>query len=156
MKLGCSECLCIAIESHRPQLLRALLTRTNLVYRDMFWAPTPRECASNAWDSQHSVKNSSAASHRRRQRPLVRRAQRLRPHADRRGHLHPIRTNLAFSNLNSGVAATDGAMGQQRRVRRRANAPAVRTIRLRGSSILSSDRPHVVQMPFLQTHRPTQ
>ena len=45
MKFGCSECLCIAIESHRPALLKFLLQRTDIVYRDVFWAPTPREWA---------------------------------------------------------------------------------------------------------------
>ena len=43
MKFGCSECLCIAIESHRHALLKSLLQRTDIVYRDIFWAPTPRE-----------------------------------------------------------------------------------------------------------------
>ena len=41
MKFGCSECLCIAIESHRPALLKSLLQRSDVVYRDMFWAPSP-------------------------------------------------------------------------------------------------------------------
>ena len=40
-KFGCSECLCIAIESHRAALLMSLLQRSNVMYRDMFWAPTP-------------------------------------------------------------------------------------------------------------------
>ena len=39
MKFGCSECLCIAIESHRPALLKSLLQRSDVVYRDLFWAP---------------------------------------------------------------------------------------------------------------------
>ena len=43
MKFGCSECLCIAIESHRHALLKSLLQRTDIVYRDIYWAPTPRE-----------------------------------------------------------------------------------------------------------------
>ena len=42
MKFGCSECLCIAIESHRPALLKSLLQRTDIEYHDIFWAPTPR------------------------------------------------------------------------------------------------------------------
>ena len=41
MKFGCSECLCIAIESHRPELLKSLLQRSDFVYWDMFWAPYP-------------------------------------------------------------------------------------------------------------------
>ena len=41
MKFGCSECLCIAVESHRPSLLKALFQRSDIVYRDMFWAPYP-------------------------------------------------------------------------------------------------------------------
>ena len=45
MKFGCSECLCIAIESHRPALLKSLLQQTDIEYRDLFWAPTPREWA---------------------------------------------------------------------------------------------------------------
>ena len=45
MKFGCSECLCIAIESHRPALLKSLLQRSDVVYRDMFWAPY-----SSKWD----------------------------------------------------------------------------------------------------------
>ena len=47
MEFGCSECLCIAIESHRPALLRSLLQQTSVVYRDIFWVPTPREWASS-------------------------------------------------------------------------------------------------------------
>ena len=41
MKFGCSECVCIAIESHGPALLKSLLQRSDIVYRDMFWAPCP-------------------------------------------------------------------------------------------------------------------
>ena len=41
MKIGCSECLCIAIESHRSALLESLLQRSDVQYRDIFWAPTP-------------------------------------------------------------------------------------------------------------------
>ena len=41
MNYGCSECLSIAIESRRPELLKALLERPNIAYRDMFWAPMP-------------------------------------------------------------------------------------------------------------------
>ena len=37
---GCSECLCIAIESHRPALLSELLGR-DVVYRDMYWSTRP-------------------------------------------------------------------------------------------------------------------
>ena len=47
MGFGCSECLCIAIECHRPALLKSLLRRTDIVYRDIFWAPTPREWTEN-------------------------------------------------------------------------------------------------------------
>ena len=47
MKFGCSECLCIAIESHRPALLKSLLFGTDIVYRDIFWTPTPRKWAKN-------------------------------------------------------------------------------------------------------------
>lgn len=44
MNYGCSERLCIAIECHRPSLLKSLLERPNIVYRDIFWArlPIPR------------------------------------------------------------------------------------------------------------------
>ena len=45
MKFGCSECLCIAIESHRPALLKSLLQRSDVVYRDMFWARYPSKWA---------------------------------------------------------------------------------------------------------------
>ena len=38
---GCSECLCIAIESHRPELLGELLAR-DVLYRDMYWSTRPR------------------------------------------------------------------------------------------------------------------
>lgn len=41
MKIGCSECMCIAIESHRPALLKSLLQRSDIVYRDIYWAPYP-------------------------------------------------------------------------------------------------------------------
>ena len=41
MNFGCSECLCIAIESHRTALLKSLLEPLNVVYRDMFWARQP-------------------------------------------------------------------------------------------------------------------
>ena len=41
MNFGCSQCLCIAIESHRSALLKSLLERPNVVYRDMFWARQP-------------------------------------------------------------------------------------------------------------------
>ena len=41
MKIGCSECICIAIESHRTVLLKRLLLRSNVQYRDIFWAPAP-------------------------------------------------------------------------------------------------------------------
>ena len=41
MKIGCSECLCIAIESHRSALLKWLLQRSDVQYRDIYWAPTP-------------------------------------------------------------------------------------------------------------------
>ena len=41
MRIGCSECLCIAIESHRPALLKSLLQRADVVYRDIYWAPAP-------------------------------------------------------------------------------------------------------------------
>lgn len=39
MNYGCSECLCMAIESHRLSLLRMLLERPGIEYRDLFWAP---------------------------------------------------------------------------------------------------------------------
>ena len=45
MKFGCSECMCIAIESHQPALLKSLLQRSDIVYRDLFWAPYPSD-----WD----------------------------------------------------------------------------------------------------------
>ena len=41
VRVGCSECVCIAIESHCPALLRTLLARRHVVYRDVFWAPLP-------------------------------------------------------------------------------------------------------------------
>ena len=41
-KYGCSECLCIAIESHRSALVSDLLNRKNVVYRDMYWSTRPR------------------------------------------------------------------------------------------------------------------
>ena len=41
MIIGCSECLCIAIESHRSALLKWLLQRSDVQYRDTYWAPTP-------------------------------------------------------------------------------------------------------------------
>ena len=41
MKFGCSECLCIAIESHSSALLKSLLEAFDVQYRDIFWAPTP-------------------------------------------------------------------------------------------------------------------
>ena len=41
-KYGCSEGLCIAIESHRPELLGELLGRKNVVCRDMYWSTRPR------------------------------------------------------------------------------------------------------------------
>ena len=47
IEFGCSECLCIAIESHRPELLQSLLQRTGLVYRDIYWVPAPREWVMN-------------------------------------------------------------------------------------------------------------
>ena len=53
MKFGCSECLCIAIESHRPALLKSLLQRSDVVYRDMFWAPYPHN-----WSAYSSVESS--------------------------------------------------------------------------------------------------
>lgn len=37
MELGCSECVCVAIESHSTALLRALLDRPDVAFRDMFW-----------------------------------------------------------------------------------------------------------------------
>ena len=43
MKIGCSECLCIAIESHRSALLKWLLQRSDVQYRDIYWAPTPTQ-----------------------------------------------------------------------------------------------------------------
>ena len=46
MKIGCSECLCIAIESHRSALLKSLLQRSDVQYCDIFWAPTP---SPNSW-----------------------------------------------------------------------------------------------------------
>ena len=52
MKFGCSECLCIAIESHRPALVKSLFQRSDVVYRDMFWAPYPSnwdEITGNGW-----------------------------------------------------------------------------------------------------------
>ena len=48
MQIGCSECLCIAIESHRSALLKSLLQRSDVQYRDIFWAPTP---SPNLWQS---------------------------------------------------------------------------------------------------------
>lgn len=39
VRFGCSECVCVAIESHRPDLLIELLSRSDVVHRDMFWAP---------------------------------------------------------------------------------------------------------------------
>lgn len=38
VRFGCSECLCISIESHQPALLRLLLSRRDVAYRDMLWA----------------------------------------------------------------------------------------------------------------------
>ena len=43
---GCSECLCITIESHRSALLLELLQRPGVAYRDIFWAPMPE----SEWD----------------------------------------------------------------------------------------------------------
>lgn len=40
-KVGCSECVCIAIESHKAALLKRLISRSEIEYRDCFWAPTP-------------------------------------------------------------------------------------------------------------------
>ena len=48
MRIGCSECLCcVAIESHRPALVESLLQRSDVVYRDIYWAPAP-SCSSKA------------------------------------------------------------------------------------------------------------
>lgn len=44
--IGCSVCLFIAIESSSPALLKSLLRRSDVFYRDIFWMPTPRE-----WDN---------------------------------------------------------------------------------------------------------
>lgn len=41
MNIGCSECVCIAIESHRTELLRALLERPDIEYRDIYWSTLP-------------------------------------------------------------------------------------------------------------------
>ena len=41
MNYGCSECLSSAIESHRPELLKALLERPKVSYRDMFGSRLP-------------------------------------------------------------------------------------------------------------------
>ena len=42
MKISCKECLCIAIEAHRPALLQSPLQREDVVYSDNFWAPFPK------------------------------------------------------------------------------------------------------------------
>ena len=43
----------IAIESHRPALLKSLLQRSDVVFKDMFWAPYPSNwsgyCSVNLW-----------------------------------------------------------------------------------------------------------
>ena len=52
MNIGCSECLCIAIESHRPALLKSLLQRSDVTYKDMFWARSP-----NDWQYDSSTDN---------------------------------------------------------------------------------------------------
>lgn len=41
MKYACSQCICIAIEARRADLLRSLLTRNDLEFRDTFWSPKP-------------------------------------------------------------------------------------------------------------------
>lgn len=41
MNIGCSECVCIAIESHRPALLRSLLERPHTAFRDCYWSALP-------------------------------------------------------------------------------------------------------------------
>ena len=41
MKFACAECICIAIEAHREDLLRELISQMNLEYHDTFWAPKP-------------------------------------------------------------------------------------------------------------------
>lgn len=53
VKIGCSECLCIAIESHRSELLRELLSFPNLVYRDMFWSHWPPALRKNRLMGAH-------------------------------------------------------------------------------------------------------
>lgn len=40
---GCSECLSIAIQSNRRDLLRSLLEQPNIAYRDIFWVEKPIE-----------------------------------------------------------------------------------------------------------------
>lgn len=41
MSIGCSECVCIAIETQRPELLRSLIERPDIAYRDIFWSHLP-------------------------------------------------------------------------------------------------------------------
>ena len=41
MKTACAECISVAIEAHREDLLRKLLLQKQLEYRDTFWAPKP-------------------------------------------------------------------------------------------------------------------
>lgn len=41
MIIGCSECLCIAIESRRYELLRDMLELPEIEYRDIYWSTLP-------------------------------------------------------------------------------------------------------------------
>lgn len=48
-RFGFWKCLCVAIESHRPALLVEVLSRPDVVCRDMLWAPLPRAL----WSTRH-------------------------------------------------------------------------------------------------------
>lgn len=48
MSIGCSKCVCIAIESHQPELLRALLARPNVEHRDIYWEMRPIQLPINS------------------------------------------------------------------------------------------------------------
>ena len=54
MKVWCSECLCIAIESHRSALLKSLLQRSDDQYSDIFRAPT---LSPNSWQFIDDIYN---------------------------------------------------------------------------------------------------
>ena len=56
MKIGCSECLCIAIESHRSALLKWLLQRSDVQYRDIYWAPTPTQTSWKVTEGEEECK----------------------------------------------------------------------------------------------------